>query len=577
MKIPFFLSFTFFILLVINSEKVFSAPCELNGTIDLRDTLLKDIPVRKQYGGTCFAHCGAQIFDAALQLEHKGDKKFKSWQTSAMVTSVNTKDEEKYKQLYSNYLYSKDTRTKDEHKTKLRQFLHTGGCLQAFQSLLENGACRRGAIIKELERNEDLYKDFFDLMSSFDVEKKNYFKRAANLSQQYNQLSQQKKNLTTKLKNDKNSSDLSTISSLQDQINIVDKKLNETLNDMNNLHTDSLHFKDNLIGQYLQCTSDPYLNRIKPALQDLIPSNYAILSKANATEEVFNGFKEIIKEKCKDDNFARLDPKQYKPERVIFIDKSVKKNNEFNDTLSKLNLEKDGIQQTITSLDQKLKDSRLKRQTKAKDKISIISPIKSKRDKKESLKVLDTKILNLEKDLNSEKNKLQQKIAEITQITTDQEKWIKSYDKKQSVYDPSTTISNIQNTKEALFDKLCTHFKSPNPLPVMLSYRSGIFYFGERFPTIDPDELTDEYEKNRYEGSHASPLIGMKKDENGKVMYLIRNSWGEDCSTTQKTRNKGNIEVAHHSKDIICDKGNLWVSEELFFSGLKGAVIVNKI
>lgn len=77
----------------------------------------------------------------------------------------------------------------------------------------------------------------------------------------------------------------------------------------------------------------------------------------------------------------------------------------------------------------------------------------------------------------------------------------------------------------------------------------------ERFD--DNGELLDN--------THSSTVVGRRFDEeSGRCQYLLRNSWGSDCS------------VYSAAQDIECDGGNVWVNEDVLDHHSFGVVGLRK-
>ncbi|MFA6237486.1 MAG: hypothetical protein WC635_09190 [Bacteriovorax sp.] len=82
------------------------------------------------------------------------------------------------------------------------------------------------------------------------------------------------------------------------------------------------------------------------------------------------------------------------------------------------------------------------------------------------------------------------------------------------------------------------------------------------------EKMTESKNDNRREGGHAAVVVGRRQNsENGDCEYLIRNSWGKDCTDEERTG---------FTCDKKCDKsgcrysGHLWVSQRRIKNSIKG-------
>ncbi|MBF0205692.1 MAG: hypothetical protein HQK53_02275 [Oligoflexia bacterium] len=105
-----------------------------------------------------------------------------------------------------------------------------------------------------------------------------------------------------------------------------------------------------------------------------------------------------------------------------------------------------------------------------------------------------------------------------------------------------------------VFDQIDSNLeKGMNTLPIGISYHAGLLRNGRNYDNSTPGNA------NIIDG-HASLIIG-RRNIAGRCQYLVRNSWGEDCSTMRI------------SQDFECDRGNIWVDRDTLVRNITRAVI----
>jgi hypothetical protein len=96
-----------------------------------------------------------------------------------------------------------------------------------------------------------------------------------------------------------------------------------------------------------------------------------------------------------------------------------------------------------------------------------------------------------------------------------------------------------ETNNERFSTVLTKHFSQSKAIsPVMISYNSSIFRIALKDQTL-------------FHRHHLSVIIGIRHRDKQQCEYLIRNSWGLSCKQYE------------HLDGITCDKGDLWVREDL--------------
>jgi hypothetical protein len=572
-------------LITITSLRVdlsFAGGCDLSDPIDLRETTMKDVPVRKQSLGLCYAHSAAQMFEAALKLQHKDspdyDSKYKNWQASAVSIAIDSlhikkSDISDYeKRVFEN---TEDNKTPLEY---WKSFIEGNSGDDVFKNIMDRGACSSDGIKFEKLYGDEFYTKMIALTSSVrrrnSIEPSATYEEIDNIFSKMHTLPKGKKlqEVERELKavEDTLYKEMDVFNSLKDpeQIEMKKKELKSLFSRRRELQAELSIAEEN----YRKSITD--IQSVSGVCNSANLSNEQVDRFAKSSLDFVNftnpykAMKDYTSKMCTKERGTKLelDKGKFTTSSVVYVDQALSsdlmfKTIELENKNGDLKISYYELENDIINLEEKLLKNRL-------------NPIIRK------------KIRQLKMEQGTLKREIAKTKRQINKLKSEQQSLDELASKSKIQYPGSFNVNKFETKKDKgrFFEDMCNHFRTKNALPVNLSYNARILTVEDgdllkdkgKYEPQKVSQFKDDDEKDKYIGMHASLIIGIRKnkDKGNRIEYLIRNSWGEECeykSNVKSSADNSNPDFGGtpvYAKDVECDKGNLWVSEDRMMIGM---------